>query len=144
MKYILLICTFISINALSLDRSLDIDIKAAIADTKYDPYEYDFSNKKKIFQFLEYKEPPTKAQYTYFYFIHALDVITTYEGLKSNPNVKEQNIFFTNNKRPSLGELVLFKAIMLPLLGNNIDYQTMEVLNITTTLVVIHNYEIYN
>ena len=81
---------------LSSDTRLQIDIKAVIEDTKYDPVEFDIPDKPKILQFVEWNEPPTKAQYTYFYVIHALDVITTYEGLKSDPNVREMNFLFYN------------------------------------------------
>lgn len=144
MKYLLLIYLVLSMPVLSSDTSLQIDIKAAIEDTKYDPIEFDIPDKPKILQFVEYNDPPTKAQYTYFYTIHVLDLITTYEGLKSNPNVEESNIFFRNNPRPSLGELVLFKAIVLPLFGHNINSAQMTFVNTVTTAVVINNYEIYN
>ena len=143
MKYSLLIYLVLFMPVLSSDTRLQIDIKAVIEDTKYDPVEFDIPDKPKILQFIEYNEPPTKAQYTYFYFIHALDVITTYEALKSNPNVEESNIFFKNNPRPSLGELVLFKAIVLPLFGHNIDSTQMTVVNTVITAVVIDNYSIY-
>lgn len=143
MKYLLLIYLVLSMPVLSSDTHLQIDIKAVIEDIKYDPVEFDIPDKPKILQFIEWNEPPTKAQYTYFYFIHALDVITTYEGLKSNPNVKESNIFFRNNPRPSLGEIVLFKAIILPLFGNNINSTQMTFSNALTTAVVINNYSIY-
>ena len=146
MKYLLFICLIVSIPASSLDiqTRLQRDIKATLADTKYDPVEFDIPDKPKLFQFVEYNEPPTKAQYTYFYVIHALDLITTYEGLKSNPNVEEQNIFFKNNPRPSLGELVLFKAIVIPLLGHNLSSDQMNISNAITTAAVINNYEIYH
>ncbi len=138
MKYLLLVCSLISINTLALN----IDIQSAIADTKYSPYK--IPNDPKIFQFIEYTEPPTKAQYITFYTLQVLDVITTYEGLKSSPNVREQNIFFRNNQRPSLGELVAFKIIMSPFIGNNLDRKSMQYTNVLLTAVVIYNYEIYN
>lgn len=122
--------------------SLEINIKKALEDTKYDPYE--LPEEKKFLQILEYNEPPTKAQYKAFYIIHALDVITTYEGLKSNHNVREANFLFYKDPRPSLSEIILFKSIILPLIGNNIDSKSMTFINIATAGVVINNYEIYN
>lgn len=122
--------------------SLEIDIKKALEDTRYDPYE--LPEDRKFLQIIEYNEPPTKAQYITFYTLQALDVITTYEGLKSDPNVKEANFLFYNNRRPSLGELIAFKSIVVPLIGNNIDSKSMTFINIATAGVVINNYEIYN
>ena len=122
--------------------SLNLDIQAAIEPEKYDPYE--LPEEKKFLQFIEYREPPSKAQIRGFYFLHALDVITTYEGLKSNPNVKETNFLFYNNRRPSLGELVVFKSVLIPFIGNNIDSETMKMSNVITAYAIINNYEIYN
>jgi hypothetical protein len=139
MKLLLLICGLLFSTSLW---SLNIDIQAAIEDTKYDSYE--LPEDRKFLQFLEYNEPPTKAQYRTFYILHALDVITTYEGLKSGPNVREMNFLFYNNQRPSLGELIVFKSIVLPLIGNNIDSKSMTFINTVTAGVVISNYEIYN
>jgi hypothetical protein len=139
MKSILLICGLLFSTSLW---SLNIDIQSAIEDTKYDPYE--LPEDRKFFKISEYNEPPTKAQYRAFYILHALDVITTYEGLKSDPNVREMNFLFYNNQRPSLGELIVFKSIVLPLIGNNIDSTSMTIINTVTAGVVISNYEIYN
>tara|TARA_R100000231_G_scaffold137145_1_gene113176 strand:- start:524 stop:943 length:420 start_codon:yes stop_codon:yes gene_type:complete len=139
MKSLLLICGLLFSTSLW---SLNIDIQAAIEHTRYDPYE--LPKEKKLFQIIEYNEPPTKAQYRAFYILHALDVITTYEGLKSDPNVKEANFLFYNNRRPSLGELVAFKSVMLPFIGNNINSEAMEISNIITAYAIINNYEIYN
>ena len=142
MKVILLICgLFFSIAswALNIDNA---DIKAAIEDTRYDPYE--IPQERKYLQNLEYNEPPTEGQLRAFYILHALDVITTYEGLKSDPNVREMNFLFYNNDRPSLGELLLFKSIVLPVIANNVNSEVMQTSNIMIAYAIINNYEIYN
>ena len=145
MKSLLLICGLLfstSLWSLNLESKYDQNIKAAIEDTRYDPYE--LPEDRKFLQIIEYNEPPTKAQYRAFYILHALDVITTYEGLKSDPNVKEANFLFYNNRRPSLGELIAFKSIILPLVGNNVDSEVMHISNVITAYAIINNYEIYN
>lgn len=142
MKVILLICgLFFSTAswALNIDNA---DIKAAIEDTRYDPYE--IPQERKYLQNLEYNEPPTEGQLRAFYILHALDVITTYEGLKSDPNVREMNFLFYNNDRPSLGELLLFKSIVLPVIANNVNSEVMQTSNIMIAYAIINNYEIYN
>jgi len=139
MKVILLICgLFVS----TASCALNLDLKAVIEDTRYDPYE--IPEERKYFQNLEYNEPPTKGQLRAFYILHALDVITTYEGLKSDPNVREMNFLFYNNDRPSLGELLLFKSIVLPVIANNVNSEVMQTSNIMIAYAIINNYEIYN
>jgi len=54
------------------------------------------------------------------------------------------NFLFYNNQRPSLGELIVFKSIVLPLIGNNINSEVMEISNVITAYAIINNYEIYN
>ena len=141
MKVILLICVlfFSTTSWTNIDH---IDIKAAIEDTRYDPYE--IPEDRKYLQNLEYDEPPTKGQLRAFYILHALDVITTYEGLKSDPNVKEMNFLFYKNDRPSLGELLVFKSMVLPIIANNVNSEVMQTSNIMVAYAIINNYEIYN
>lgn len=141
-KVILLICgLFFSTTSWTLNID-NIDIKAAIEDTRYDPYE--IPEERKYLQNLEYNEPPTEGQLRAFYILHALDVITTYEGLKSDPNVREMNFLFYNNDRPSLGELLLFKSIVLPVIANGVNSEVMQTSNIMIAYAIINNYEIYN
>ena len=145
MKLLLLICGLLfstSLWSLNLDSKYTKDIKEAIEDTRYDPYE--IPEDRKFLQIIEYNEPPTKGQYRAFYILHALDLITTYEGLKSNPNVREMNFLFHNNERPSLGELIVFKSIVLPLIAINVNSEVMHISNVITAYAIINNYEIYN
>tara|TARA_R100000995_G_C3458352_1_gene111766 strand:- start:581 stop:967 length:387 start_codon:yes stop_codon:yes gene_type:complete len=96
----------------------------------------------KFLQFNYYREPPTRAQMITFWTLNALDVITTYEGLKAFPNGTEQNPLYPD--RPSLGQLVIGKAIIGSLIGNNMSKKPMHFMNAQLSVVVYHNYSIYN
>ena len=97
---------------------------------------------KKFLQFNYYREPPTKAQMITFWTLNTLDVITTYEGLKALPNAVEKNPFYPD--RPSLGQLIIGKAIFGSLVGNNYSKKPMYYINTQLGLVVVHNYLQYN
>ena len=124
MKNFILI--FLSINTLS---ELDLSIPKQPAV---------FIEDRKFLQFVEYEEPPTKAQYITFWTLNALDVYTTYQGIK-NENVVEVNPFFP--KKPSLGELIVGKIILASVVGNNIDKTQMYFTNASLVHVVHNNYE---
>ena len=97
-----------------------------------------FIEERKFLQFVEYEEPPTKAQYITFWSLNALDVYTTYQGVK-NENVYEVNPLFP--KKPSLTELIVGKMILASLLGNNIDKTQMYFTNASLVYVVHNNYQ---
>jgi hypothetical protein len=97
-----------------------------------------FIEERKFLQFVEYEEPPTKAQYITFWSLNALDVYTTYQGVK-HKNVYEVNPLFP--KKPSLTELIVGKIILASLLGNNIDKTQMYFTNASLVYVVHNNYQ---
>lgn len=97
-----------------------------------------FIEDRKFLQFVEYEEPPTKAQFITFWTLNALDVYTTYQGVK-NKNVVETNPLFP--KKPSIEELIVGKIILASLVGNNIDRTQMYFTNATLVYVVHNNYE---
>ena len=96
----------------------------------------------KFLQFNYYREPPTRAQMITFWTLNALDVITTYEALKSLPNGYEKNPLYSD--RPSLGQLVAGKIIIGSLVGNNMSKTPMRFFNAQLSFVVYHNYSLYN
>ena len=96
----------------------------------------------KFLQFNYYREPPTRAQMITFWTLNALDVITTYEALKALPNGYERNPLYPD--RPSLGQLVAGKIIIGSLVGNNMSKKPMYFFNAQLSLVVYHNYSLYN
>ena len=127
MKYL-----FLLLLSICLKSELDLTIPEQPA--AYIPPEKEF-----IFNFGDYKEPPTKNQMITFWTLNALDVYTTYNGVKK-PNVYELNPVLP--KKPELEELLLQKAIVAGFFSQNSSENYMRFLNISLTLVVIHNYEI--
>ena len=97
---------------------------------------------KKFLHFNSYREPPTKAQMITFWTLNALDVITTYEGLKALPNAVEKNPFYPD--RPSLAQLIIGKAIIGSAVGNNFGKDPMRYINGQLGVVVVYNYSLYN
>ncbi len=128
MKYLFLMLFSLGASA-DLDLTIPEQPAAHIPETKFLHFNY-------------YREPPTKAQMITFWTLNALDVITTYEGLKAFPNGYEKNPLYP--KRPSLGQLVIGKAIIGSLVGNNMNKNTMYFFNAQLSLVVYHNYSLYN
>ena len=127
MKYL-----FLLLLSICLKSELDLTIPEQPA--AYIPPEKEF-----YFNLGDYKEPPSKAQMITFWTLNALDVYTTYNGVKK-PNVYELNPVLP--KKPELEELLLQKAIVAGFFSQNSSENYMRFLNISLTLVVIHNYEI--
>ena len=127
MKYL-----FLLLLSICLKSELDLTIPEQPA--AYIPPEKEF-----IFNFGDYNEPPTKNQMIIFWTLNALDVYTTYNGVKK-PNVHELNPILP--KKPELEELLLQKTIVAGFFSQNSSKNYMRFLNISLTLVVIHNYEI--
>ena len=127
MKYL-----FLLLLSLSLKSELDLTIPEQPA--AYIPPEKEF-----IFNFGDYKEPPTKNQMIFFWTINALDVYTTVQGTKK-PKVYEKNPLLP--RKPELKELLLQKAIVGGFFSKNSSKRYIRFLNIGTTIVVINNYEL--
>ena len=127
MKYL-----FLLLLSICLKSELDLTIPEQPA--AYIPPEKEF-----IFNFGDYKESPTKNQMITFWTLNALDVYTTYNGVKK-PNVYELNPILP--KKPELEELLLQKTIVAGFFSQNSSKNYMRFLNISLTLVVIHNYQI--
>ena len=125
MKYL-----FLLLLSLSLKAELDLTIPEQPA--VYIPPEKEF-----YLHLGDYNEPPTKAQKITFWTLHALDVYTTYEGLK-NPNAQESNILI--GKDPHLDEILIQKAIIGTLLYKNSSKKYMRLVNVGLTYAVVNNY----
>ena len=126
MKYL-----FLLLLSLSLKAELDLTIPEQPA--AYIPPEKEF-----YLHLGDYNEPPTKAQVITFWTLNALDIYTTYEGLKE-PNTKESN--FLIGKDPHLDEVLIQKAIIGTLISKNSSKKYMRLVNVTLTWAVINNYE---
>ena len=127
MKYL-----FLLLLSLSLKAELDLTIPEQPA--AYIPPEKEF-----YLHLGDYNEPPTKNQMIIFWTLNALDVYTTYNGVKK-PNVYELNPILP--KKPELEELLLQKTIVAGFFSQNSSKNYIRFLNISLTLVVINNYEI--
>jgi hypothetical protein len=129
MKYLLLLLTSLSLQA-SLD---ELDLTLPEQPAAYIPPEKQF-----FLNLGDYKEPPTKAQMITFWTLNALDVYTSYEGLK-NPNISEVNPLL--GKDPSLERLILHKAVVAGVLSKHGSKRYIRGVNVLLTFAVINNYE---
>ena len=96
---------------------------------------------RKFLQFVEIKEPPSRAQIITYWTLNALDVYTTYEGLK-NPNIKEGNVFLGSH--PHLDNLILHKLVFAGVAGQNLDTYGYTWMNFALTGTVIRNHHLNN
>ena len=129
MKYLLLLLTSLSLQA-SLDE-LDLTLPEQ-------PAAYISPEKQFFLNLGDYKEPPTKAQMITFWTLNALDVYTSYEGLK-NPNISEVNPLL--GKDPSLERLILHKVVIGSFILNHSSKRYMKSINVFLTFTIINNYE---
>ena len=126
MRYLLLM-----LLSLSLKAELDLTIPEQPA-VYVPPKEF-------IFNVGDYNEPPTRNQMIFFWTLNALDVYTTYEGLKK-PNVYEKNPLLED--KPHLDNLLIQKAIVAGFISQNSSKNYITSMNIVLTFVVINNYNI--
>ena len=130
MKYLLLLLTSLSLQA-SLD---ELDLTLPEQPSVYIPPEKEF-----LLSLGDYNEPPTKNQMILYWTLNALDVYTTYQGLKQ-PGVREVNPLLGD--KPHLDNLLLQKAIVGSLIAKNGSSNYITLTNTITTLAVINNYNI--
>ena len=80
----------------------------------------------------------------YWYTINALDVYTTYNGLRQNGNLYEANPALPD--RPSLSQLILHKVVMFSFYDRYFEFTQSDYrhLNFLLTGVVINNHSLYN
>ena len=80
----------------------------------------------------------------YWYAINALDVYTTYNGLRQNGNLYEANPALPD--RPSLSQLILHKVVMFSFYNRYFKFTQSDYrhLNLVLTGVVINNHSLYN
>jgi len=130
MKYLLLLLTSLSLQA-SLD---ELDLTLPEQPAVYIPPEKEF-----FLHLGDYNEPPTKNQMILYWTLNALDVYTTYEGLKQ-PGVKEANILLGD--KPHLDNLLIQKAIIGGFIAKNGSSNYITLSNTVLTLAIINNYYI--
>jgi len=135
-KYILLLLFTVNASALDLTiPGLDMTLPEQPAVNYEDLRFVEFQN-------LEFHNLSSKSDKIIFWTLNALDVITTYEGLKHSSNVYEVNPLYP--ARPSLGQLVVGKVIIGNYIINNLNSQQIRLINTSLTIAIANNYEIYN
>ena len=82
---------------------------------------------------------PTPAQTRLFWILNTLDLITTIQGLK-HPEIFEQNPLLGSD--PSNFTLVLHKAILGPIVLDNINNEQLKVTNTLLVFAVANNMSI--
>jgi hypothetical protein len=114
-----------------------------VNDVLYEPI--DVTSKISPFE-LTFKDSPliTLTQFN-FYLFQALDVYSTYRGLKYSC-VSEANPFVFGGQTPSVTELVLFKVITIGLIKSIYDDemwpQIQAVTNYTSSIAVANNFRV--
>ena len=126
MKYLFLLLLSIGLKA-------ELDLTIPEQPAVYVP------PKEFIFNLGDYNEPPTRNQIIFFWTINALDVYTTYEGLKQ-PGIVEGNPLLGD--KPHLDNLLIQKAIVAGFISKNSNKNYITFMNIGLTLIVINNYNI--
>jgi len=126
MKYLLLVL-------LSLGLKSELDLTIPEQPAVYVP------PKEFIINLGDYNEPPTRNQIIVFWTLNALDVYTTYEGLKK-PNIVEANPLLGN--KPHLDNLLIQKAIVAGFISQNSSENAITVINVVLGLTVINNYNV--
>ena len=95
---------------------------------------------------LTFKEPLSFTQFN-FYLVQALDVYTTYYGLKYSC-VSEANPLVPGGSKPSAAELVLFKVVIIGIIKSIYgqdpgEWQFFQSAAIyTTSIAVVNNYNV--
>ena len=130
MKYLLLLLTSLSLQA-SLD---ELDLTLPKQPAAYIPPEKEF-----FLHIGDYNEPPTKNQMILYWTLNAIDVYTTYEGLKQ-PGIVEGNPLLGD--KPHLDNLLIQKAIVGGFIAKNGSSNYITLSNTVVTLAIINNYYI--
>ena len=126
MKYLLLV-------VLSLGLKSELDLTIPEQPAVYVP------PKEFIINLGDYNEPPTRNQMIVFWTLNALDVYTTYEGLKK-PNIVEANPLLGD--KPHLDNLLIQKTIVAGFISQNSSKNAMTVMNTVLGVTVINNYSV--
>ena len=130
MKYLLLLLTSLSLQASLYELDLTLPEQPAV----YIPPEKEF-----YLHLGDYNEPPTREQMIIFWTLNALDVYTTYEGLKQS-NIQEGNPLL--GKKPHLDNILIQKAIIGGFISQNSSKNYITFTNTIVGIVVIHNYSL--
>ena len=102
---------------------------------------YLFRERNRIFQFVEIDKYPTPQERRWFYILNAVDVGMTIWALNNRDNIKEGNIFLSNN--PSNRALITNKLLIIPIY-QNMNQGQVVVMNHIIGTVIVHNAYVIN
>ena len=100
-----------------------------------------FRERDRIFQFVEIDKYPTVQERRRYYILHAVDVGMTIWALNNRDNIREGNIFLSDN--PSNQTLITNKLLAIPIYQNSNQPQVV-VMNYITSTVILHNLYVIN
>ena len=149
MKYILfLLGLMISFNANALTKE---EIKEYVYEQPFDFEQmsedaeafkiYFFRERQRMFQFVEITKYPTPEQRRWYYILNSIDVGMTIWALNNRDNIKEGNIFLSND--PSNRALITNKLLTIPIYQNMNEPQVV-VMNHIIGGVILHNLFVIN
>ena len=149
MKYILfLLGLMISLNANALTEE---EIKQYVYEQPFDFEQISedaeafkihfFRERQRMFQFVEITKYPTPEQRRWYYILNSIDVGMTIWALNNRDNIKEGNIFLSND--PSNRALITNKLLTIPIYQNMNEPQVV-VMNHIIGGVILHNLFVIN
>ena len=95
-----------------------------------------FKERERKFQFVEIDRYPTEKERRMYYILNAIDVGMTIWALNNRDNIKEGNVFLSNN--PSNRALITNKLLTIPIYQNMNQAQVVT-MNYIIGTVVVHN-----
>ena len=100
-----------------------------------------FRERERRLQFVEIGKYPTPIERRRYYILHAIDVSMTIWALNNRDNIREGNIFLSDN--PSNQTLITNKLLAIPIYQNSNQPQVV-VMNYITSTVILHNLYVVN
>jgi len=107
--------------------------------------EMDLTKKRKRFQIVDVEKIPTPEEIKMSIILHTLDVATTIYALENRTEIKEGNLIL--GPHPEIHEVILLKALVLPLVHQNFEREQLVVMNwaggfaVVNNLYIIHRYD---
>ena len=99
-----------------------------------------FRERDRIFQFVEIDKYPTVQERRRYYILHAVDVGMTIWALNNRDNIREGNVFLSEN--PSNQTLITNKLLTIPIYQNMNQAQIVVMNHITGAVIITNLYVI--
>ena len=99
-----------------------------------------FRERERRLQFVEIDKYPTPQERRRYYILHAIDVSMTIWALNNRDNIREGNIFLSDN--PSNQTLITNKLLTIPIYQNMTQAQIVVMNHITGAVIITNLYVI--